>query len=740
MLLCTALGFFGSQVSFLGVPAPAGFAFALSLADQYALSALAGVFFGALLFYPVDKQLFFVISILGAVIVKLIVAGKQIKNSSLLRSVAAFVLLFLPLLIKNRFLSLGTADLLFSVAESLIACALCYFFYYAFLGLYKIKNEREVSFVSYISLALSGLVFLCGLCGFEIAPFNLGRIAAIFFVILLSSSPAKTAAPFSICAAAALVICRANFLGSAFALAAGGLTASCFSRFGKGIRIFFFALIYAPFLLLGASSQWIYGLFDCGIGLVLSALFPKKWLYLFQKQQSRILSEPTESRRMASKLKFTAATLSEMQSAVEAISKKLCRSELSGFDALYDYCAKRVCKKCGLKLFCWETNYNQTMDAFRRVTPALKEKGTVDEKSLPPYFLNQCAKSSEIIQAANSGYREMISKEAARRKVLEAKQIAAEQFEGISQMLNEFGEELSEISKLDSEGAKQVGCMLEKLDEEVREIYCIRDRYDRYRIEIYASKPLRSDSHILVEELEELFGRSFDLPSVVSAKDLVKITFFEKARFSLSIGKYQQNASGNRLSGDSFETFTDSKGFCHLILSDGMGTGGRAAVDSIMTCGFVLKLLKSGFGFEAALKLINSALLVKAGGESTATLDIGCVDLYTGAMEFLKAGAPLSIIKRDHKTVSVSGSSLPIGILQGIAYDRHRFYLRKGDMVIMVTDGAVGEDAAALESFIRNLNTDSPKDMANQIGEYAAKKKESRDDITVLAAKLVEAE
>ena len=372
MLLSACLGFFGSQVSFLGVPAPAGFAFAVSLADQYALSALAGVFFGALLFYPVDRQLFTVISILGAVIVKLIVTGKRIKNAPLLRSASAFVLLFIPLLVKNRFLNLGTADFLFSVAEGLIACALCYFFYYAAMGLDKMRNNREVSFVSYISLALSGLVFLCGLCGFEIAPFNLGRIVAIFSVLLLSASPAKTAAPFSICAAAALVICRADFLGSAFALVVAGLTASCFNRFGKGIRIFFFGFIYAPLLLLGTSTDWFYGLFDCAVGILFAVIFPRKWLYLFQKQQSRILSEPTENRRMATKLKFTAATLSDMQSAVEAISKKLCRNEINGFDALYDYCAERVCKKCGLNLCCWETNFNQTMDAFRRMTPALK--------------------------------------------------------------------------------------------------------------------------------------------------------------------------------------------------------------------------------------------------------------------------------------------------------------------------------------------------------------------------------
>ena len=111
-------------------------------------------------------------------------------------------------------------------------------------------------------------------------------------------------------------------------------------------------------------------------------------------------------------------------------------------------------------------------------------------------------------------------------------------------------------------------------------------------------------------------------------------------------GACQKNAGDNRISGDCYEYFADPRGFAHIILSDGMGSGGRAAVDSIMTCNFVLKLIKAGFGFDAALKFINSALLVKAGDESLATLDIGCIDLYTGTAEFLKAGGAASFLCR----------------------------------------------------------------------------------------------
>ena len=59
-----------------------------------------------------------------------------------------------------------------------------------------------------------------------------------------------------------------------------------------------------------------------------------------------------------------------------------------------------------------------------------------------------------------------------------------------------------------------------------------------------------------------------------------------------------------------------------MILSDGMGTGPRAALDSAMASGLMARLVKAGFGFQSALRLVNSSLLLKSRDESLATLDI----------------------------------------------------------------------------------------------------------------------
>ncbi len=52
----------------------------------------------------------------------------------------------------------------------------------------------------------------------------------------------------------------------------------------------------------------------------------------------------------------------------------------------------------------------------------------------------------------------------------------------------------------------------------------------------------------------------------------------------------------------------------HIVLSDGMGSGTAAAVDANMTVSLITKLIDAGVSYTAALKIVNSALLVKSGG------------------------------------------------------------------------------------------------------------------------------
>lgn len=67
-----------------------------------------------------------------------------------------------------------------------------------------------------------------------------------------------------------------------------------------------------------------------------------------------------------------------------------------------------------------------------------------------------------------------------------------------------------------------------------------------------------------------------------------------------------------------------------MSLSDGMGSGPLANEDSSKVVELTQQLLETGFSARSALKLVNTVLLLAGTEQNPATLDLCCVDLYTG--------------------------------------------------------------------------------------------------------------
>ena len=67
-----------------------------------------------------------------------------------------------------------------------------------------------------------------------------------------------------------------------------------------------------------------------------------------------------------------------------------------------------------------------------------------------------------------------------------------------------------------------------------------------------------------------------------------------------------------------------------MTLSDGMGTGEKAAQASSATVAVLEQLMEAGFRKEVAIKTVNSILVTKSSKEIFSTMDLSIIDLYTG--------------------------------------------------------------------------------------------------------------
>ncbi len=320
----------------------------------------------------------------------------------------------------------------------------------------------------------------------------------------------------------------------------------------------------------------------------------------------------------------------------------------------------------------------------------------------------------------------------------EMRMVAADQFFSIADMLEDLAFEFNDAEIFDSKAAGKIRRMLGEYEIYPDNISVIIDKYDRMRIEILA--PLKTsglDSPRIRTQICKICSRDFEKGRINYSGSNMLLSIIEKPNFSISFGFAQYTAEGT-LCGDTVKMINDSKGHMIFIISDGMGKGSRAALDGAMGAGLLSKLLGAGFGFDSSLKVVNSALLVKSGDESLATLDCACVDLFTGKCEFYKAGAPRSYIVKQNSISRCELSSMPAGILRGIEFAKRTTVLSVGDEIIMMSDGITDINEEELEGFLAADEGLSPNDKAQSILDFALKAtdEEHRDDMSVIVAKV----
>lgn len=213
----------------------------------------------------------------------------------------------------------------------------------------------------------------------------------------------------------------------------------------------------------------------------------------------------------------------------------------------------------------------------------------------------------------------------------------------------------------------------------------------------------------------------------------------QKPKYKLSLG-ISAYAREGRISGDSYLCRGIKEGEYVIALSDGMGRGLRAAEESSLTVNTLYQLMKAGFEAELALRMINSILLLRSTDEIFSTVDMGFVNLFTGRAKFFKIGAAASFIKRGGEVRSIKVSSLPMGIIERVPVETINIQLRKGDQVIIVSDGITEADRGEnglgwIKDTIKEIRSKDPQTMADlivnrAIQQYGIKEK---DDMTVIA-------
>ena len=154
-----------------------------------------------------------------------------------------------------------------------------------------------------------------------------------------------------------------------------------------------------------------------------------------------------------------------------------------------------------------------------------------------------------------------------------------------------------------------------------------------------------------------------------------------------------------RANGDRCLAFPGAGCRYYVLLCDGMGTGLGAAQEGQSAGDLLRQMLSAGFPPEHAFRSVNSLLTLR-GQAGAVTLDLAEIRLDSGRVTLYKWGAAPSWLWRAKGPEKIGTAAPPPGLSVSDARETvDRLSLRRGEMLILVSDGAEIGESLRREAF-----------------------------------------
>lgn len=406
---------------------------------------------------------------------------------------------------------------------------------------------------------------------------------------------------------------------------------------------------------------------------------------------------------------------------------------------LCDRLAARVCDNCSLNKYCWTRNFKGTSGMFSAIVQMLYEG---HEDRLTELISGRCVRGDVLTSTAVSLYDIYRREGLMEQRAKECSCYTVKQWEKLASMVDVYEKRTQEDCNGYEQFSSEICRALAEYSVKDAQVNVIKNQSGLYEVLIKTEEELSFDVESVVEEVLE---KRMHLSSERHAKDGWILNLEEQEAYEYDVAVVTMDKLSTSETGDSGHWFAAPGGKLYCVISDGMGSGSDAAQDSQKIVKIFEELATSGFEMQDIAGIINAGLISRGGQERCATLDCACINLFTGSVEILKAGAAASIVKTSDNTELVRYNSMPLGILNVENIQTCHLNLEGDSYLVMMTDGVPDNkgDRFRGEEFVKTvvgLSDDiSAKEMADSILMSALAGSKPRDDMMVMTAKLSKA-
>ena len=724
-LLAAVVGFltgFGRMIGFPGYMNVA----AAAVSGEYSWAVLAGSAFSCLVSGTLTEQAIQLGTMLTITAINVFLPERPHRGDPVRLSltVTAICILF------GCIVSAGSTDG-FLISMRMISSLLCGCIVYATAYLaekLRSGDPLRVGGLTGVFLAMLYIVTVATLCSCAVGRFDLGRILACAVIPAAAKKRhAAGGAVMGALTAVAVTMCSVNLAVNTMLLAAAGLICSAFADLGRLPCAATFMLSAAAALAAsGLNADTFNMLTDIITGTAIFAVIPSG---AFRKLSARfmIVSSPADcaGQTASARLSFAAMTISDIRRKLAKVSDTVERK--AERLTLGERIIETACADCRLYDEC------RTNGCAANV-----EKACLKDPEAP--VVVGCLRADELAGICADCRDREIYERAEALRVREQGVLLREQLGIMTDLLNDLSCRISRRRETDVKLSAAAKSFFEKRGfKGVRACVYTDETLGRHA-EIYLSGEAVEETLSLTAGLCRVLEMDLELPGVTSADSMTKLEFDELPPFTADHGCWSSAGSPDECSGDSVECVGASASERYVLLSDGMGSGRRARLDSEIAVSLAERLLRTGLSMATAHRVINSVMQSKDWDESFATLDFLRLDLYSGRAEFLKSGAAPAYLCRDGNMVRISSDSYPAGIFSSTDPDIVSMKLFDGDMLILATDGAPEEALREAARLCFSQPDMKACDIACETGRKCRELSASdprRDDVTIAIVRII---
>ncbi|MDR0974671.1 MAG: SpoIIE family protein phosphatase [Ruminococcus sp.] len=687
-----------SGTSISGTPIPASAALCGALPPLFSAAALAGGVTGFIIRGNVGTHITDIVAMAAIVLFRTILARiferniktekKQYKNFRILLVGIIYILSSLVTATAFGISFALIAAIIFRGILCTVACALFTEVLRAFPKLFAKGSESALATSAPDTKAAFAVCYILIITALSpLAPFgiNFARITSDFFIIAAASYGAGSAAVVYTLSVLGLTLYSPELGRTGILLAAGAVTAGNFHMYGKLPVTAAYTIITLLFCIMaGVPMGTVYIFTEIFIAALVFMLLPDRFTAFFSDRLEVKTVDVT-----AERLKRFAFSFGKLVEKIDRAASVLNNQTVNGKNNSIDFANVfgKICENCAIYDNCVMQNPKHLTRECSIYTDYLEKDGFITPSNI---HINGCENKETIAKQINKEYNLY--------KYILGNGINSGQIEAITIREMDITKKLFEsaVSGIIISPDIKTGDFLKSLLEKDKKISvnCGFDYDNYYHAEILTTEELGSRAvdkiiEILTRKLSRKF-REKPLKERCHTEFKYRYIFSEEYRFELSYGVCDTPAPedfSDGYSGDSHTVFEDGFGNVFFVISDGMGSGARAAVESAMTVSLITELLKSGADPLNTLRFVNLALEIKSSDETTATADILIINLYSGKVNLYKMGAAKTIAGVSGVTREFSGQSLPAGILSDNEPDSFSFRVSEGDKVALFSDG-----------------------------------------------------